>query len=167
MLTTWGSILQSREGHSLITLPTQKLIRRPPEVRLKEPQKLIKRPSEAGLKECRLCTHPEPCQQPHLGTTAMKLLTKSLRLDTQFWGPYPTVPPRPTLCLASSKAILLCFTQNSEIRFGTGAQRLRSGITRALFSVFYLHRNTPWEDWSGCPTKDTLWIEENWGGLTC
>ena len=76
----------------MITLTTQILIRRPPEVRLKEPQKLIKRPSEARLKECRLCTHPEPYQQPHLGTITVKLLRFGHTVSGALAHCAPTLP---------------------------------------------------------------------------
>ena len=51
-----------REGYSLITLKPQKLHRRAPEAR---------------LKEGRSYTHPDPYQQSHSWTVAIKLLTKS------------------------------------------------------------------------------------------
>jgi hypothetical protein len=44
--------------HSRLNKP-EKLFKRPPEARLREPQKLI-RPSAARLKGYRLCRHPDP-----------------------------------------------------------------------------------------------------------
>ena len=93
--------------------------------RLNEPEKLFKRPFEARLKECRPCILPNPYQQPHPGTIAIKLLTKFLQVGTHSYtvlrGKSLLCPPLPE----SNTSILSCLTQNSvsEIRFGTDAQR--------------------------------------------
>ena len=72
-------------------------------------KKLIRRPPEVRLKEGRPCTHPDPYQQPCPWTIAMKLLTKSPKLDTEFWEARACcVPPLP------GKAIKLFFSTSSK-----------------------------------------------------
>ena len=77
-----------------------------------EPEKLFRRPPEARLKESSPCTHPNPYQQTHPWTIAIKLLTKSSWVGTHSFEKHePTVPP---LCLwQSNKGFLFYFTQNS------------------------------------------------------
>ena len=68
-----------REGHSLIT------------------SKLIRPPPEARLKECRPCTHPDPSATCPW-TTVIKLLTITSRVGTQFFRARAHCGP---LCLAN------------------------------------------------------------------
>ena len=63
--------------------------------RQKEPQKLIRPPEIKELKNCKPCTHPDSYRIPHSPwTTALKILTKSLRAGTHsFEGHAPAVSP--------------------------------------------------------------------------
>ena len=84
------SILLSREDQFD---NLNKFIRGSPEAKLKKPKKLITRLPEARFKGHRPCIHSDPYQQPHSWTIAVKLLTKSFQVGTQFWEHEPTASP--------------------------------------------------------------------------
>jgi len=114
--------------------------RRPLNVRLKELEKLIKRLPEVRLKECRPCTHPEP----YPWTITIKLLTKSSWVGTHnFSGQGPTVSP---FSWKSNKAIPFYFTKNSvsEIWLSTSAQR-----------PSFWHQEEQYRDFLGGPLAKT------------
>ena len=86
-----------REGHSLITLRTTEAHQETTWGQIKGTTKLIRRPPEARLKECGTCPHPDPYQQPCPWSIAIQLLAKSPWVGTHsFWGHEPAVSP---LCL--------------------------------------------------------------------
>ena len=88
------------------------------------------------------CTHPDPYQQPHPWTIAVKCLTKFPWVRTHsFWGHEPAVSP---FAWQNNKAILFFFTQNSvsEIQSGTSAQmpsfQHECSIV-LLYHIFFIH----------------------------